>query len=115
MLLARMATHKAKPNGQYLLSPENVLEYLTDVAVCDIPGVGYITNQQLIGFGIRTCGQLRDIELEQLQAKCGEKKGKKLWMYARGMCEQKIQTMKRRKSIGLDVNYGIRFDNQKVD
>ena len=38
-------------------------------------------------------------------------KGEKLFNYARGICGQQIQSFKRRKSIGLDVNYAVRFDD----
>ncbi len=113
MLLARMATSKAKPNGQYLIAPENALAFLSPVSVSSIPGVGYKTQKQLKELQVETCGQLQEISLEILEGKCGKKKAEKLKMYSRGVCSRQIQPRRRRKSIGVDVNYGIRFDNQR--
>lgn len=37
-LQARMATKKAKPNGQYFLSEEHVEKYFHDILISDLPG-----------------------------------------------------------------------------
>lgn len=37
-LQARMATKKAKPNGQYFLHEDHVEEYFHDVLISDLPG-----------------------------------------------------------------------------
>ena len=38
ILLAKMATRKAKPNGQYYLKSEEVLEFMSEQSVQNIPG-----------------------------------------------------------------------------
>lgn len=37
-LQARMATKKAKPDGQFFLSPENVEDYMANIPIDDLPG-----------------------------------------------------------------------------
>ena len=37
-MLAKMATRKAKPNGQYYLKSEEVLEFMSEQSVQNIPG-----------------------------------------------------------------------------
>ncbi len=110
MLLARMATRRAKPDGQFLISPDMVLAHLTDIPVSEIPGVGHQKLKKLKSLGIETCGQMQELDQSVLEQHFGEKTGEKLYKYCRGVCDRKIQTSKRRKNIGLDVNYGIRFD-----
>ena len=38
MLLARMATHKAKPNNQFIITDRDVLTFMNDAPVTDLPG-----------------------------------------------------------------------------
>ncbi|KAJ8304491.1 hypothetical protein KUTeg_018074 [Tegillarca granosa] len=41
ILLAKMATKKAKPNGQYYLGADEVLEFIHDQSIDNIPGKNY--------------------------------------------------------------------------
>jgi len=38
MLLARLATKVAKPDGQFLVEPDNISDFIKDVLVSDLPG-----------------------------------------------------------------------------
>lgn len=57
-LQARLATRKAKPAGQYYLSPEDLEEYMCDVPLVDLPGVGRATIHKLKTIGLKTCGDV---------------------------------------------------------
>ena len=39
ILLAKMATRVAKPNGQFYVSPEKVFTFMNDKLVKDLPGL----------------------------------------------------------------------------
>ena len=39
LLLARMATRKAKPDGQYCISSDSVLEFISSQPAADLPGM----------------------------------------------------------------------------
>lgn len=54
-LQARLATKRAKPNGQFYLRDEEVEEFMTEMNVADLPGVGYATVQKLSKLGLKTC------------------------------------------------------------
>jgi DNA repair protein REV1 len=41
MLLARMATRKAKPNGQHHIEVGQVSDYMAELPVGKLPGVGW--------------------------------------------------------------------------
>ena len=109
MLLARMATRTAKPNGQYLVRSEDIATFLSSQPVRDLPGVGYATAKKLDEKGISNCEDLKAISLSVLQTWCGSKTGQVLYNYARGLDDRELKTSKERKSISAEINFGIRL------
>ena len=43
MLLARLATRHAKPNGQFLVRDEQVEVFMKKEKISSLPGIGYST------------------------------------------------------------------------
>lgn len=109
MLLARMATRVAKPNGQYFLPPEEVLNFLTHQKVHDLPGVGYSTSLKLREKGVETCGELQQVSLSKLQSDFGSKTGRMLYDFSHGKDSRELKLSSERKSLSVDLNYGIRL------
>ncbi|KAK9703060.1 BRCA1 C Terminus (BRCT) domain [Popillia japonica] len=110
-LQARLATKKAKPNGQYYLEPEEVDNYMYDLPLEDLPGVGYATIIKLHNLGLKTCGDLYDISLSTLKNELGQKNSEMIYDQARGIDKKSLNYEHERKSVSADVNYGIRFKN----
>ena len=110
MLLARMATRKAKPNGQYLLTVDEVPDYLPSQPVNTLPGIGWSLNRRLDEMGISSCGELQKISLAKLKEEFGAKTGEQMYSLCRGVDHREIQLNQERKSISVDVNFGIRFN-----
>lgn len=116
VLLAKMATKKAKPNGQFYLKGEDVMDFMKDQSVQNIPGVGWSMNRKLKLMGVTTCGQLQEIPQSTLQKEFGPKTGLSLYRGCRGQDDQQIKTNQERKSVSAEVNYGIRFkSNMEAD
>ncbi|XP_042378461.1 DNA repair protein REV1-like isoform X3 [Zingiber officinale] len=111
LLLARLATRSAKPNGQRFLPSEKVEDYLNDLPVMELPGIGYATHEKLKKRQIQTCGQMRMTQKEGLQKDFGEKIGDMLWNYCRGIDNRNVGEVQEAKSIGAEVNWGIRFND----
>ena len=111
MLLARMATRIAKPNGQYFLSEDKVYVFLGSQKVRDLPGVGYSTALKFREAGVETCAQLRQLSLSRLKSDFGSKTGEMLYNYCRGRDDRELKLVSERKSISVDLNYGIRFQS----
>ncbi len=109
VLLARMATRKAKPDGMFRLQQSEAKQYMEDVAVRDLPGVGRQMAAKLGQSGVETCGQLQATPLHNLQKDFGQKTGKMLYSFCRGIDERPIAMVQERKSVSAEVNYGIRF------
>ncbi|XP_061875435.1 DNA polymerase kappa isoform X3 [Colius striatus] len=59
-MLAKMCSDRNKPNGQCRISPERqaVLDFLQDLPIRKVPGIGKVTEKMLKALGIVTCSQL---------------------------------------------------------
>ncbi|XP_011224176.1 DNA repair protein REV1 isoform X2 [Ailuropoda melanoleuca] len=113
ILLARMATRKAKPDGQYHLKPEEVDDFIRGQLVSNLPGVGRSMESKLTALGIKTCGDLQYMTMAKLQKEFGPKTGQMLYRFCRGLDDRPVRTEKERKSISAEINYGIRFTQPK--
>eukprot|EP00794_Sanderia_malayensis_P015420 gene15420-16993_t len=109
ILLARMATRKAKPNGQFHLRKEDVKDFIGPQKVTDLPGVGYSLAQKLKENGVTTCSELQLLSLARLQEIFGPKTGQTLHKHCRGLDDRVIKTDHERQSVSAEINYGIRF------
>lgn len=112
ILLAKVALRKAKPAGQYQIKPEEVLEFLSELKVEDLPGVAYSIGGKLEEIGIRLVKDIREVSKERLVSVLGPKTGEKIWDYSRGIDRAEVGDVSIRKSVSAEVNWGIRFLNQ---
>lgn len=113
ILLARLATRKAKPEGQFFLKSEEVDDFIRDLPVTSLPGVGPVMGRKLAAMGVRSCGDLQQVSLSQLQKKFGPRTGQTLFRFCRGLDDRPVRYEKERKSVSAEMNYNIRFT--KVD
>ena len=81
--LAKIASDWKKPDGLFVIQPEDVDTFLLPLPVGRIPGVGKVTEEKLHKLGIRTVGDLRAIELQTLETSFG-RYGQRLYELARG-------------------------------
>ena len=109
MLLARMATRKAKPDRQYYLPREEVASFLVCQKVHDLPGVGRSTSIKLREMGVEMCGELQGLTLSKLQLEFGAKTGRTLYQFGRGEDSRQLKLSSERKSLSVDLNFGIRL------
>lgn len=112
ILLAKVALRKAKPAGQFQLKPDAVLDFIGDLTVQNLPGVGYSLGAKMEELGIKLVKDIRDTPREKLISALGPKTGAKMWDYARGIDRTEVGNEALRKSVSAEVNWGIRFANQ---
>ncbi|KAM3960202.1 rev1 DNA directed polymerase [Aphomia sociella] len=110
-LQARLATKRAKPDGQFFLTTELVEDFMFNIKLTDLPGVGRQTAQKLEATGHQTCGSLQSLPLTTLQHHLGNKTGALLFEQCRGRDPNPLTFLTVRKSVSAEVNYGIRFEN----
>ncbi|RVX66248.1 hypothetical protein B0A52_10175 [Exophiala mesophila] len=113
ILLAKVALRKAKPAGQHLIKPDEVLDFLGELLVTDLPGVAWSIGNKLEEIGIKYVKDIRACTKERLTNTLGPKTGEKLWDYSRGIDKQEVGDQVIRKSVSAEINWGIRFVNQQ--
>ncbi|XP_074275494.1 DNA repair protein REV1 [Silene latifolia] len=113
MLMARLATRAAKPDGQYYIPPEKVDEYLLPLPIKALPGIGRVLEEKLKKKGVQTCGQLQMYSKDSLRKEFGIKTGEMLWNYCRGVDNRLVDVIQESKSVGAEVNWGVRFKDKK--
>ncbi|KAF7970196.1 hypothetical protein HWV62_24846 [Athelia sp. TMB] len=119
ILLARLATRRAKPAGTYHLTPSGVPAFMATLQINDIWGFGYAAAKKADEkLGTRTLGDLVGKSRAVLCDALGKGAGEKLFNAIRGIDHQKLQSAKPRKSVSSEINqtrassqYGIRFEN----
>ena len=112
ILLAKVALRKAKPAGQHQISPEEVLEFVGELNVTDLPGVAYSIGGKLQEIGITFVKDIRQLTRQRLMTVLGPKTGEKIWDYSRGIDRTEVGEKVVRKSVSAEVNWGIRFISQ---
>ena len=112
ILQAKIALRKAKPAGQFQLKPDDVLDFIGDLKVQDLPGVAHNLGAKLEELGVKFVKDIRDISREKLTSSLGPKTGTKLWDYARGIDRAEVGVLTVRKSVSAEINWGIRFVTQ---
>ncbi|GAD93616.1 DNA damage repair protein Mus42 [Paecilomyces variotii No. 5] len=112
ILQAKVALRKAKPAGQFHLKPDDVLGFIGNLTVQDLPGVAYSIGAKLEELGVTYVKDIRELSREKLVSALGPKTGIKLWEYARGIDRTEVGTETMRKSVSAEINWGIRFVTQ---
>ncbi|KAG7817532.1 hypothetical protein KL928_003431 [Ogataea angusta] len=118
VLLAKLALRRAKPNGTFYLEEEHIIDFLDTVKFSELPGIGPQICSKLENEVQKTnlmVEDIREIPKEKLASIFGPKTGVTIYNYARGLDDTCIDILKnpealQRKSISIDVNWGIRFD-----
>ncbi|RLN88900.1 hypothetical protein BBJ28_00002212 [Nothophytophthora sp. Chile5] len=113
VLLAKLASKKAKPDGIHQIGdPEQAQEFVLSLKIRDLPGVGYRTGAKIDDLGVETVSQLLSIPKDKLLHVFGKVAGETLFNSARGIDVRllSIESNMMRKSVSAVVNFGIRFD-----
>lgn len=102
--LAKIASDWNKPNGQFVLTPDEIDEFVERLPVNKIHGVGKKTAEKFQRMGIDTCKELREIDLLTLSKTFGSF-GQRLYELARGIDNRKVITHYPRKSLSVENTY----------
>ncbi|WBW71063.1 deoxycytidyl transferase Rev1 [Schizosaccharomyces osmophilus] len=110
VLLARLALRKAKPHNVFYIRDEDAYVYLQSLPVQDLPGVGPSQSSKLFDlYNAKTVGDLQKINKHILQKTFGANYGLHLYNISRGADTNNISNETPRRSISVDVNWGVRF------
>ena len=104
--LAKIASQVAKPDGLVVVDPATELEFLHDLPVGLMWGVGPVTRAKLADQGIFTIGQLANTPGRSLERLLGHAVGEKLRSLAWNRDPREIRTHHRARSAGAQSALG---------
>ena len=102
--LAKIASDWKKPDGLFVIQPDEAEAFLTPLPVGRIPGVGKVTEKRLEEIGIKTVGHLRDLDLEILEGRFG-RYGRRLYELSRGIDQSAVISDRPTKSISAEDTF----------
>lgn len=103
-LLAKITSELNKPNGQYVLLPDDVDEFMIDLPLKLIPGVGPKLQRKLAGMNLLSCGDFQGLSLESCYQKFGSF-GAQLYQYTRGEDDRAVEQKRTRKSVSVEKTF----------
>jgi DNA polymerase-4 len=106
--LAKVASAVSKPDGLLIVEPAREEEFLLPLPVERLWGVGAVTAEKLHRLGIRTVGQLAELEEGTAQSVLGKAVGAHVHALARLRDPRPVDTTRRRGSIGSQRAMGSR-------
>jgi DNA polymerase IV len=104
--LAKIASQVAKPDGLVVVDPDTELEFLHDLPVELMWGVGPVTKARLAEIGVMTIGQLAKMPGRSLERLLGPAAGEKLTALAWNRDPREIRTHHRARSAGAQSAIG---------
>jgi DNA polymerase-4 len=102
--LAKIASDWRKPDGLFVIQPEEAEAFLIPLPVGRIPGVGKVTEKNLEDLNIKTVADLRAQDLPALEARFG-RYGLRLYQLARGIDNGPVVPDRPTKSISAEDTF----------
>ena len=102
--IAKVASDWRKPNGLFVVKPDELDGFSAQLPVKKIPGIGPVSAAKLAAQGIHTCADLRPFSALELEKKFG-RKGQVLALRRFGEDNSPVQTSRVRKSVSVENTY----------
>lgn len=102
--IAKVASDWRKPNGLFVVKPQDLKQFAGALAVKKIPGVGPVSAERLASKGIETCADLWPYTPEQLVTEFG-RLGESLIDRRFGIDNRPVQTQRIRKSVSVENTF----------
>lgn len=102
--LAKIASGWKKPNGLFVIRPQDITSFVKDLPVKELFGVGKVTAEKLHAQGITVCSDLYGMSLNQLTEKFG-KLGYQLYDQSRGVDNRLVVPNRERKSLSVEETF----------
>jgi len=112
--LAKIASQVAKPDGLVVVDPKTELDFLHDLPVELMWGVGPVTRARLAEIGVHTIGQLAMMPGHSLEGLVGQATGEKLTALAWNRDPREIRTHHRAQSAGAQSALGKKPAEERV-
>jgi DNA polymerase-4 len=102
--LAKLASDWRKPDGLFVIQPEEADAFLLPLPVGRLPGVGKVTEEKLAKLRVQTVSELRGLGFAALEDKFG-RYGARLYELGRGIDETPVVPDRPTKSISVEDTF----------
>ena len=102
--LAKIASEVRKPDGLFVIQPHQVLDFLAELSVSKIPGVGKVMQARLAEFGVERVGDLRRYPIGHLEQRFG-RYGRRLSELAIGIDRSEVKPDRPTQSISSEDTF----------
>ncbi len=102
--LAKIASDVNKPNGQFVIKPEQAEGFIEALPIEKFFGVGKVTAEKFKKLGIHSGKELKEVSREKLQKHFG-KHGMFFFSIARGEDLRQVEPQRVRKSVGAENTF----------
>ena len=102
--LAKIASDIKKPDGLFLIPPENAEKFIEELPIEKFYGIGKVTAEKMHKLGIHSGSDLKQLDLVSLIRNFG-KAGKFYFDIVRGIDTRPVEANSERKSIGNELTY----------
>jgi DNA polymerase-4 len=109
--LAKIASGMNKPNGLFLIPPDQAEDFIAQLPIERFHGVGAVTASKMHQLGIFTGADLRQRSESDLQQHFG-KIGQFFYHIARALDERPVNANRICKSIGVETSFRIDLDDR---
>lgn len=111
--LAKIASDLDKPDGLYLITPDNGPRFVETLPIGKFHGIGKATEKKMHELGIFTGADLKTLSLATLQDHFG-KTGIHYYHICRGIDERPVNSQRSAKSIGVETTFQEDIDNRDI-
>ncbi len=102
--LAKVASDINKPNGLYVVTPDEVQSVVDKLPLGKIPGVGKVSLEKLNQAGFFLCEDIKNSDYRELLRRFG-RLGASLWKKSQGIDNCEVITERERKSVGVERTF----------
>ena len=102
--LAKLASDWRKPDGLFVIQPDDADTFLLPLSVGRLPGVGKVTEEKLEKLEIKTVGDLRGLDRSSLELEFG-RFGLRLYELARGVDPGEVVPDRPTKSVSAEDTF----------
>src|SRR5215467_5681843 len=102
--LAKIASDWKKPDGLFVIQPDEIDSFLLPLPVGRLPGVGAVTEARLKGLEVQTVADLRRMDLATVESRFG-RNGVRLFELARGIDNREVIPDRPTRSISAEDTF----------
>lgn len=112
-IISKIASDYRKPDGLTIVKPENVSEFLDELSVREIPGIGKKSEEILSELNIKTIGELKKMSIFRLNEVFGKKWAGYIFNSSRGIDDEPVK--ERTESIQYSKISTLKKDSSEYD